>query len=865
MTNPRLGRIMENMETKTVRCTYCGARLKEASGDKIVCPYCESVNYLRFAEKAGRDSLAEVKLKNLRARLNECVSERYHDFEEMKQISDEILNINGYDFEAKYFYALALKKNNKRNKYLEFLTDPANLAPNEASLELVLGNIIRYAKENERTAIRAFIDQNVTDPLARMEYIDKADRQIERAARFFHCGQDVFVCHRSSDGAIAETVVERLEQDGISCFISERNLEDLEIGEKFEKALIRAINSTKLFLLISSSRAFDTSSDNYVLFEMEQAMKAAKPCAEFRIEIIDRTLENSAGCYSKYFAGCQYIDAYPSPSDMLDKLAVGIKGKIERIDAAGSPEKFREMERDALVAEMAAQIERLKAEKLAYERRAASASVSEKIGGNTDTRQSEKDEVDAVFGYSLSREETKKGDLGEEDYRLGLDYDLGRNGKSKDKEKAARFYARAANAGHALAMLNLGVCYEYGDGVPKDCKKAFTLYVSAAASGNAMAQCNLGYCYFNGVGVQRDPEKAVLWYKKAVKGGNARAMNNLGYCYENGQGVEKSPQKAFKLYCDAAAGGDLGGADNAAWCLESGIGVKKDLEKARQYSALALEGGSARAAKAYERIEEKILECSDQARELYERALSCDGEGAIGSARAVGYYRRAAKEGSVRAMYNLGVLYLRNGKKRRDLKEAAYDCFVQSGNAGHLGAKYNLGYCCEHGEGTQVDLARARVCYESAALGGYGAAQYAFARFAENGIGGEKNVALAVRFYKRAAANGISAALVALGLIYISGKNGEKNEEKAKDCFFKAASLGNATGFYNYGCMLRDGGDTEGAVKAFEQALGGGVGAAAFNLGQIYAEAEDKETAKKYFEKGAALGDEACMTAAENI
>ncbi|MCI9032063.1 MAG: TIR domain-containing protein [Clostridia bacterium] len=843
------------METKTLRCTYCGARLPFGDTDKVTCPYCDSVNYLRFAEKAGKGNADG--LKNLRERLYECVNARYHDFEEMKFIADEILNISGYDFEAKYFYALALKKSGKRNKYLEFLTDEKNLAPNERALELVMNNVIRYAKENERSVIRRFVDINVKDELARLEYIDRADRQIERAARYHHGGQDVFVCHRSSDGAIAETVVARLEAEGISCFISERNLEDLEIGEKFERALSAAIDSTKLFLLISSYSAFDTSSENYVLYEIGEAKRLKKPNAEFRIQEIDRATESKAGDYAEYFDGCQYIDAYPTPSDMLDRLALQLKEKLDRIDKAGSPDKYRESEREREAAEMAAEIERLKAEKAEYEKRLMGLGKGEeKPVANTDTERSETGRRDAVFGFADEKAVHKIG--GEANYMLALDYEYGRNGKKKDKAKAVYYYTKAAEEGSDEAMLSLGVCYEYGDGIKKNYAKAVALYVSASERGNAKAQCNLGYCYFNGVGVGKDIKKAVLWYDKAAKSGNVRAMNNLGYCYENAQGVPRDLRRAFELYKAAADGGDTDGACNVGWCYETGIGTRIDLNLARQYNALAKESGSFRAAKAYERIESKIYACAEEAERLYERGLACEVGDRRSSVRAAGYYKKAAKAGSVRAVYNLGVFSLRGDGMGRDEK-AAFEYFSEAAKREHLGALYNLGYCYEKGVGCEKDLKRARSCYERAAKGGQASAQYAFASFFENGVAGEKDPKTAEKWYRRAAKNGNAPSMVALGVMY--GARGDR--EKAKEEFKRAADAGDETGMYNYGCILRNEGDNIGARETFALAANKGYTPAMFNLGKMAEDAGNRSAAEGYYRMGADKDDPACIRALE--
>ena len=44
-------------------------------------------------------------------------------------------------------------------------------------------------------------------------------------------------------------------------------------------------------------------------------------------------------------------------------------------------------------------------------------------------------------------------------------------------------------------MCNLGLCYEYGEGVAEDKTKAAEWYEKAARRGYAPAQCNLGFFY----------------------------------------------------------------------------------------------------------------------------------------------------------------------------------------------------------------------------------------------------------------------------------------------------------------------------------------------------------------------------------
>ena len=77
-------------------------------------------------------------------------------------------------------------------------------------------------------------------------------------------------------------------------------------------------------------------------------------------------------------------------------------------------------------------------------------------------------------------------------------------------------YRMSADAGDAEAMLNLGVMYENGRGVPKDEAEAVRWYRKSADAGDTKAMLNLGRAYENGQGVPKDAAEAILWFHKAL-------------------------------------------------------------------------------------------------------------------------------------------------------------------------------------------------------------------------------------------------------------------------------------------------------------------------------------------------------------
>jgi hypothetical protein len=65
-------------------------------------------------------------------------------------------------------------------------------------------------------------------------------------------GHDVFVSYASQDAAVANAMVENLEQHGLKCWIAPR---DVTPGSQYADEIVGAINDTKVFVLVLSEHA----------------------------------------------------------------------------------------------------------------------------------------------------------------------------------------------------------------------------------------------------------------------------------------------------------------------------------------------------------------------------------------------------------------------------------------------------------------------------------------------------------------------------------------------------------------------------------------------------------------------------------
>lgn len=164
------------------------------------------------------------------------------------------------------------------------------------------------------------------------------------------------------------------------------------------------------------------------------------------------------------------------------------------------------------------------------------------------------------------------------------------SGVPQNPREAARWYARAAQAGQAEAMNNLGFLYEQGTGVPQDYQEAMRLYKRAAEAGNAVAASNLANAYLEGRLVARDDPEAARWFERGARLDDPVAQFNLGRMYDIGRGVAIDVKQACHWYQQAAELGSPAAQLNAGICHAEGRGARADLIEAHKWFNLASAG-----------------------------------------------------------------------------------------------------------------------------------------------------------------------------------------------------------------------------------------------------------------------------------
>ena len=98
--------------------------------------------------------------------------------------------------------------------------------------------------------------------------------------------------------------------------------------------------------------------------------------------------------------------------------------------------------------------------------------------------------------------------------------------KEKNYTEAIKCFREAAEQGLAISQYNLGVLYQYGEGVEKDETRAVDWYRKAAEQGHAKAQYNLAICYGKALGVPENYAEFKKWLRRAAEQGHELAQRD---------------------------------------------------------------------------------------------------------------------------------------------------------------------------------------------------------------------------------------------------------------------------------------------------------------------------------------------------
>ncbi len=309
---------------KIMKCTMCGSKIKnQESGQVAICEACGCEYSIASSLKLGGvgDALTG-KLSNLRALQSNSAAA--NDVRNLSKASMAILEIVVDDYISKYYYSYA-ENVLGNNNYLAAFYDNDKLIYTPREIEIVLNHIYNYSDLRDRVAIESFIlSLNGIESLIELEKYKTTFRRRKLQEDYYDdIPRDVFICHRSTDNVIAQSVVNALERDGNRCWISTKNLRPND-SENYWDNIKKAIASCKIFLVISSEDAM-ISKD--VKNEINMARALDKPRLEYKIDTSQHT-----SLFDNFFDGKMWVEGYSNSAINLAVLCSRVYQENEIIN-----------------------------------------------------------------------------------------------------------------------------------------------------------------------------------------------------------------------------------------------------------------------------------------------------------------------------------------------------------------------------------------------------------------------------------------------------------------------------------------------------------------------------------------------------
>lgn len=319
-----------------------------------------------------------------------------------------------------------------------------------------------------------------------------------------------------------------------------------------------------------------------------------------------------------------------------------------------------------------------------------------------------------------------------------------------------------ANQGNAMALNDLGSCYDRADGVPQDRQKAFECFQEASEKGWFLAHYNLAQYYYKGFACEQNHEKAVELLNKTLEKDSkfAPAQWHLAECYYNGLGTAKNMVKALELYkkCEIAKHPNLDVIlSKIAGIYEKGINGIPYYENAFQYWVKLAEMGERNKVVG----EYKVGEYYNFGRGV-ERNQS----------EAISWYTKAANKNHAPSQLNLANCYIPN-----DYQKVVF-WLTKAYENNYLAACHNLADCYFYGNGVEQSYEKAFEIFQKG-ISYNPRCLYRLGVMYREGLGVAVDNKKGEQLLVEAAEKGIASAQYLVGMDMYNGENISQNYKEA--------------------------------------------------------------------------------------
>ena len=176
-------------------------------------------------------------------------------------------------------------------------------------------------------------------------------------------------------------------------------------------------------------------------------------------------------------------------------------------------------------------------------------------------------------------------------YLLGNYYRFGYGNTVVSIKDAFAYWEKAAEVDNVDALYNIGVSYLNGDGVEKNEALAYSFLNRGLELGDVKCIRGVALCYRNGIHVKQDIHKSIDLYKKAADLGDVESLACIGSIYANGEGLPQDQEEGARWFLSAASKGHIVSQKNLAVMYFRGLGVPRNISESIKWFKKAAEGG----------------------------------------------------------------------------------------------------------------------------------------------------------------------------------------------------------------------------------------------------------------------------------
>ena len=169
-------------------------------------------------------------------------------------------------------------------------------------------------------------------------------------------------------------------------------------------------------------------------------------------------------------------------------------------------------------------------------------------------------------------------------YYLGL-IDKMSDEQQRDRVNMLAHFEKAASLGHALAMWELGIAYEVGDGVDQNQYTAMDWFRKSEQHSTLPDETIFFVTEPDGTLTEYQPAEYFEYLLMKAQAGDTDAQFSVAALYDKGQLTSVDRNTAFKWYLAAAQSGHIRAAYIASYFYCRGIVAEKEAAKANYWAS----------------------------------------------------------------------------------------------------------------------------------------------------------------------------------------------------------------------------------------------------------------------------------------